>query len=67
MKGTDLIVFAAVVVGTVVALAGLSQLDPRVRERLGRGEATMARTAALAGGLVLVGLIIVGIALGGGE
>lgn len=64
MKATDLIVFGAVVVGVLVALAGLSQLDPRVRERFGRGEATMGRTAALAAGLVLVGLIIIGIALG---
>ena len=64
MKVTDLLVIGGVLLGAVVALAGLSQLDPRIRRRFGRGEQTAARTALLAAGLVLVGLALVAVAIG---
>lgn len=64
MRATDLIVLGGVLLGATVAVAGLSQVDHRVREHLGRGEQTVGRTALLAAGLVLVGLAIVFIAIG---
>lgn len=63
MRTTDLIVIGGVLLGAIVAAAGLSQLDPRVREHFGR-EQTVGRTALLAAGLVVVGLAIVLIAIG---
>ena len=67
MKATDLIVAGGAILGVLVALAGIAQFDPRVRGRFGKGEATAARTTALAAGLVLVGALIVVIAIGGFE
>lgn len=64
MKATDLIVLAGALAGVLVALVGLAQLDPRVRERFGRGEATAARTSAVAAAAVLTGAFLVMLSIG---
>lgn len=64
MKATDLIVVGGVLLGVLVAVAGLSQFDPRVRERFGRSEQSFAWTFLLAVLLVAVGLAIVAVAIG---
>lgn len=64
MKFTDLIVFGSVIVGVFIVIAGLAQFDPRIRQRFGRGEVTVARTTALAAVLVLLGAGIVSFAIG---
>lgn len=67
MKATDLIVVTGAILGALVALAGVAQLDPRVRARFGREDATGGRTTALAAGLVLAGAFIILFAIGGFE
>lgn len=67
MSATDLIVVLGALLGVAIALAGIAQLDPRVRERLGRGQVTAKRTSAVAAGAVLIGAVLVMLALGGFE
>lgn len=67
MKATDLIVIAGAVIGVAIALTGVAHLDPRVRERFGRRNATAARTTALAAALVIAGALVVMVSIGGFE
>lgn len=62
-QATDALVLAAVALGAVLGLTGLASFDPRVRSRL--PVTALARgNVAVSVGLILVGLSIVGIALG---
>jgi hypothetical protein len=63
---TDAIVIAAVLLGAAIALAGIVSFDPRIRSRL--PIAVLARgNVAVSVGLIVLGLLFVGIALGLGE
>jgi hypothetical protein len=63
---TDALVIAVVLLGCAIALAGIASFDPRVRSRL--PIAVLARgNVAVSLGLIVLGLLFVGIALGVGE
>jgi hypothetical protein len=63
---TDAIVIAAVLLGCAIALAGIASFDPRIRSRL--PIVVLARgNVAVSVGLIVLGLLFVGIALGLGE
>lgn len=63
---SDIIVLAAAAVGALLAITGLASFDPRVRTRL--PVAVLARGNTLVSvGLIVAGLVVVAIALGGGD
>jgi hypothetical protein len=65
-QASDFLVLAAVALGALLAVTGLASFDPRIRARL--PVATLARgSAGVSVAVILAGLIVVGIALGGGE
>jgi hypothetical protein len=65
-RAADVVVLLAVAVGALLAVTGLASFDPRVRSRL--PVAILAKGNALVGvGLLLTGLVVIGVALGGGE
>lgn len=65
-QGSDIIILAAVAVGAILGLTGLASLDPRVRRKLPIG--VLARGNALVSvGLIVAAMLVVSLALGGGE
>jgi hypothetical protein len=65
-QAADVVVLLAVLVGVLLAVTGLASFDPRIRSRL--PVAALSNGNALVGVVLLItGLVVVGIALGGGE
>lgn len=65
MKLTDLIVVFTALSGAALAIFGLVQLDPRIRNRGGRLSISTSKPLLVAFGLVLAGVLLITLAIGG--
>jgi hypothetical protein len=64
MQAADLLTIAGVVLGAVFAVAGLVQLNPRMRARFGLGRGTGSKGVGLALGLIVAGAFLIMLSIG---